>query len=196
VALSCDRTPRTSDHRKTSSSVNRLPLMPPTPAHLSLGGWNSATPWLTNPRFHRLFVDDAILQTAHGACRSSRGISPALDDVRAKPRKRLTSRLSSNLYMPTQPYPTFAQNPNFIEPDYPPKCVAVLLTPCPKTDARKPTTESQTPVPTCTHQNRKFHTPLNLSSPLKCVAVLSSKTAQDSISPPFTAPLLTKSKPI
>jgi hypothetical protein len=151
---------------------------------------------LTNPRFRRLCIDDEILQTAHGACRSSRGISPAHADVRAKPRKRLTTGLSSNLYTPTQPYPTFAQNSNFVEPDYPSKCVAVLLTPCPKTDGRKPTTESQTPVPTCPHQNRKIHTPLNLSSPLKCVAVLSSKTAQDSISPPFGAPFSTKSKPI
>ena len=61
---------------------------------------------------------------------------------------------------------------------------------------RKPMAERQTPVPTCPHQNRKIHTALNLSSPLKCVAVLSSKTAQDSISPPFSAPFSTKSKPI
>ena len=47
-------------------------------------------------------------------------------------------------------YPTFAQNPNFVEPDY----------------------------------------------PTKCVAVLSSKTAQDSKSLPLTAQLSTKSKPI
>jgi hypothetical protein len=93
------------------------------------GGRNSANPWLTNPRFRRLCIDDEILQTAHGACRSSRGISPAHADIRAKPRKRLTIRLSSNLYTPTQPCPTFAQNPNFVEPDYPSKCVAVLFTP-------------------------------------------------------------------
>ena len=52
----------------------------------------------------------------------------------------LTTRLSSNLYRPTQPYPTFAQNPNFVEPDYPTKCVAVLFTP-----DRKPMAESRWP---------------------------------------------------
>ena len=37
---------------------------------------------------------------------------------------------------PTQPYPTFDQNPNIVEPDYPTKCVAVLF---PKgTENRKP----------------------------------------------------------
>ncbi len=94
------------------------------------GGWKSANPWLTNPRFHRLEIDDAKRNNCLAQPQTNpwAPIRHSVTPVRFNFLHRLhrtlpRSRVSSNPNAPTSPTPTsnralsrptFAQHPNLL----------------------------------------------------------------------------------
>jgi hypothetical protein len=101
-------------HNSTERSEPKLTDMPPNPnchPNGAVVGGNRrdqndrpiANCRLTNPRFPCLYVD----------AQSS------------SPHSKLNTRVSRLWTHPS--YPTFDENPNIVEPDYPTKCVAVLF---------------------------------------------------------------------